>query len=118
MRTLNMINDLEISNIIAIVIAKYEIEIESIKGYKEIDDALSSRWKFENLENLGRKWIEQEIKISQIKFLLQMPYYDESQNDLLLDYNIVYSLIDRIIGKKIKTIKIDIKLKSLESDFD
>lgn len=47
-----------------------------------------------------------------------MPYYDESQNDLLLDYNIVYSLIDRIIGKKIKTIKVDIKLKSLESDFD
>ena len=112
-----MINDLEISNIIAIVIAKYEIEIESIKGYKEIDDALKSRWKFENLENLGRKWIEQEIKISQIKFLLQMPYYDESQNDLLLDYNIVYSLIDRIIAKKLKTIQVDIKLKSLESDF-
>lgn len=50
-----MINDLEISNIIAIVIAKYEIELESIKGYKEIDDALKSRWKFKNLENLGRK---------------------------------------------------------------
>ena len=117
MRTLEMISDLEINNIITIVVAKYEIELESIKGYKELDDALSSRWKFEKLENLCRKWIEQEIKISQIKFLLQMPGNYESQDNLLLDYNIVYSLIDRIIAKKLKTIQVDIKLKSLESDF-
>lgn len=116
MRTLKMINDVDINNIITIVVAKYEIELESIKGYKELDDALKSRWKFENLENLCRKWIEQEIKISQIKFLLQMPC-DESQENMLMDYNIVYSLIDRIIAKKIKTIQVDIKLKSLESDF-
>lgn len=112
-----MISDLEINNIITLVVAKYEIELESIKGYKELEDALSSRWKFENLEKLCRKWIEQEIKISQIKLLLQMPYYNESQDNLLLDYNIVYSLIDRIIAKKIKTIQVDIKLQSLESDF-
>ena len=117
MRTLKMISDLDINNIITIVVAKYEIELESIKGYKELDDALNSRWKFENLENLCRKWIEQEIKISQIKFLLQMPC-DESQENMLVDYNIVYSLIDRIIAKKLKTIQVDIKLKSLESDFD
>lgn len=112
-----MINDLDINNIITIVVAKYEIELESIKGYKELDDALSSQWKFENLEKLCRKWIEQEIKISQIKFLLQMPYFDESQENVLLDYNIVSNLIDNIIAKKIKTIKVDIKLKNLESDF-
>lgn len=112
-----MISDLEINNIITLVIAKYEIELESIKGCKELDDALSSRWKFEKLENLCRKWIEQEIKISQIKFLLQMPCYDKSQENSLMDYNIVYSLIDRIIAKKLKTIQVDIKLKSLESDF-
>lgn len=112
-----MINDVDINNIITIVVAKYEIELESIKGYKELDDALSSMWKFEKLENLCRKWIEQEIKISQIKFLLQMPYFDESQENVLFDYNIVSNLIDNIIAKKIKTIKVDIKLKSLESDF-
>lgn len=112
-----MINDVDINNIITIVVAKYEIELESIKGYKELDDALSSMWKFEKLENLCRKWIEQEIKISQIKFLLQMPYFDESQENVLLDYNIVSNLFDKIIAKKIKTIKVDIKLKSLESDF-
>jgi hypothetical protein len=113
-----MISDLDINNIITIVVAKYEIELESIKGYKELDDALNSRWKFENLENLCRKWIEQEIKISQIKFLLQMHYYDESQEYALSDYNIVSCLFDRIIAKKLKTIQVDIKLKSLESDFD
>ena len=43
---------------------------------------------------------------------------DESQENMLVDYNIVYSLIDRIIAKKLKTIQVDIKLKSLESDFD
>jgi hypothetical protein len=112
-----MISDLDINNIITIVVAKYEIELESIKGYKELDDALNSRWKFENLENLCRKWIEQEIKISQIKFLLQMHYYDESQEYVLSDYNIVSCLFDRIIAKKLKTIQVDIKLKSLESDF-
>ena len=101
-----MINDVDINNIITVVVAKYEIELESIKGYKEIDDALSSRWKFENLEKMCRKWIEQEIKISQIKFLCQE-----------MDFIIIYSLIDRIIAKKIKTIKVDIKLKNLESDF-
>ena len=100
------ISDLDINNIITVVVAKYEIELESIKGYKELDDALSSRWKFENLEKLCRKWIEQEIKIRLIKLLC-----DE------MDYNIVYSLIDRIIAKKLKTIQVDIKLKSLESDF-
>lgn len=55
MRTLKMINDVDINNIITIVVAKYEIELESIKGYKELDDALSSRWKFEKLELLCRK---------------------------------------------------------------
>ena len=108
---------MEINSIITIVVAKYEIELESIKGDKELDEALSSRWKFERLEKLCRKWIEQEIKISQIKFLLQMPSYDKSNESMLLDYNIVYSLIDRIIAKKLKTIQVDIKLKNLESDF-
>ena len=92
--------------------------IDTLNHAKELDDALSSRWKYENLENLCRKWIEQEIKISQIKFLLQMPYYDLSQENLLMDYNTVYSLFDNIIAKKIKTIKVDTRLKSLESDFD
>lgn len=101
-----MINDLDIRNIITVVVAKHEIELESIKGYKDLDDALSSRWRFENLEKLCRKWIEQEIKISQIKLLCK-------END----YNIVYNLIDRILSKKIKTIQVDIKLQSLESDF-
>ena len=113
-----MIRNLNINDIITIVVVKHEHELESIKGYKELDDALSSRWKYENLENLCRKWIEQEIKISQIKFLLQMPYYDLSQENLLMDYNTVYSLFDNIIAKKIKTIKVDTRLKSLESDFD
>lgn len=102
-----MINDLDIRNIITVVVAKHEIELESIKGCKELDDALKSLWRFEKLEMLCRKWIEQEIKISQIKLLC-----DE------MDYNIVYNLIDRILSKKIKTIQVDIKLKSLESDFD
>ena len=35
-----------------------------------------------------------------------------------MDYNTVYSLFDNIIAKKIKTIKVDTRLKSLESDFD
>lgn len=113
-----MISDLDINNIITIVVAKYEIELESIKGYKELDDALNSRWKFENLENLCRKWIEEENKISQIEFLLQKPCYDKSKENLIDDYNNVVNLIDNIITKKIKTIKVDIKLKNLESDFD
>ena len=101
-----MISDRDINDIITVVVAKYEIELESIEGYKELDDALSSRWKFEKLEFLCRKWIEQEVKISVIKLLC-----DE------MDYNIVYTLIDRILSKKIKLIQVDIKLKSLESDF-
>jgi hypothetical protein len=46
-----------------------------------------------------------------------MHYYDESQEYVLSDYNIVSCLFDRIIAKKLKTIQVDIKLKSLESDF-
>ena len=99
-----MISDRDINDIITVVVAKYEIELESIEGYKELDDALSSRWKFENLEKLCRKWIEQEIKISLIKLLCD-------------EIDIVYNLIDRILSKKIKLIQVDIKLKSLESDF-
>ena len=101
-----MLSDKDISNIITVVVAKHEIELESIKGCEVLDDALSSRWKFEKLENLCRKWIEQEFSISQIKFLCKE-----------MDYNIVYNLIDRTLSKKIKTIQVDIKLQSLESDF-
>ena len=101
-----MISDRDINNIITVVVAKHELELESIKGCDELDNALSSRWRFETLEKLCRKWIEQEIKISVIKLLC-----DE------MDYNIVYNLIDRILSKKIKLIQVDIKLKSLESDF-
>lgn len=101
-----MLSDKDISNIITVVVAKHEIELESIKGCDELDYALSSRWKFEKLERLCIKWIEQEIKISQIKFLCNE-----------MDSIIIYNLIDRILSKKIKTIRVDIKLKSLESDF-
>ena len=101
-----MISDRDINNIITVVVAKHELELESIKGCKELEFALKSRWKFENLEILCRKWIEQEIKISLIKLLCDK-----------MDYNIVYNLIDRILSKKIKMIQVDIKLHSLESDF-
>lgn len=46
-----------------------------------------------------------------------MPYFDESQENVLLDYNIVSCLFDRIIAKKIKTIQVDIKLNDLNKDF-
>lgn len=106
-----MISNLDINSLIATVVLNYELKLESIKGYKELDDALScSRWKFENLEKLCRKWIEQEFKISQIKFLLQNTY---SSND----YNIVYNLFRRILDKKIKKIRVDIKINSIEEDF-
>jgi hypothetical protein len=101
-----MLSDRDVNNIITAVVAKHEFEFESIKGCDELDDALSSRWRFETLERLCRKWIEQEINISQIKFLCKE-----------MDYNIVYNLIDRTLSKKIKTIQVDIKLQSLESDF-
>ena len=101
-----MISDRDINNIITVVVAKHEPELETIEGCDELDDALSSPWRFETLEKLCRKWIEQEIKIRLIKLLC-----DE------MDYNMVYNLIDRILSKKIKTIKVDIKLQSLESDF-
>ena len=113
-----MIRNLNIDDIITLVVAKYRLELESIKGYEELDDALSSRWKFEKLVTLCRKWIEEENKISQIEFLLQKPCYDKSKENLIDDYNNVVNLIDNIITKKIKTIKVDIKLKNLESDFD
>lgn len=101
-----MLSDVDINSIITVVVAKHEPELELIKGCDELDDALKSLWKFEKLEFLCRKWIEQEISLSQIKLLC-----DE------MDSNIVYNLIDRILSKKIKLIQVDIKLKSLESDF-
>ena len=112
-----MLRDLNINDIITVVLAKYILELESIKGYKELDDALSSRWKYEKLVTLCRKWIEEENKTSQIEFLLQKPCYDKSKENLIDDYNNIVNLIDNIITKKIKTIQVDIKLKSLESDF-
>lgn len=101
-----MISDRDINNIITVVVAKHEFEFESIRGCDELDNALSSPWRFETLERLCRKWIEQEISLNQIKLLCDK-----------MDYNIVYNLIDRILSKKIKLIQVDIKLKSLESDF-
>lgn len=101
-----MLSDKDISNIIVVIVANHELELESIKGYKDLDDALSSRWRFEALERLCRKWIEQDISIRQIKLLCNE-----------MDSIIIYNLIDRIISKKIKTIQVDIKLQSLESDF-
>jgi hypothetical protein len=38
-----MISNLDIDDIITVVVAKYRLELESIKGYEELDDALSSR---------------------------------------------------------------------------
>jgi hypothetical protein len=106
-----MISIRDINSIIMILVANYEFDLEKLKLNAEINDALSKRWRYENLECLFFKWIEQEVKINKILLLLQaIPSIN--------DYNIVYKLFDRIINKKLKIIQVEIKMKVLEKDFE
>ena len=106
-----MISISDINSIILILVANYQFHLENLRLNAEINDALSKRWRYENLECLFFKWIEQEVKINQILLLLQaIPSIN--------DYNIVYKLFDRIINTKIKKIKVENKMKDLEKDFE
>lgn len=106
-----MISIRDIHSIITILVANYQFDLEKLRLNKEINDALRKRWRYDNLECLFFKWIEQEVKINQILLLLQaIPSIN--------DYNIVYKLFDRIINTKIKMIKVENKMKDLEKDFE
>lgn len=106
-----MISIRDINSIIMILVANYEFDLEQLRLNAEINYALRYRWRFERLERLFIKWIEQEVKINQILLLLQaIPSIN--------DYNIVYKLFDRIISTKIKMIKVENKMKDLEKDFE
>lgn len=106
-----MISTRDINSIIMILVANYEFDLKQLRLNAEINYALRNRWRFERLERLFIKWIEQEVKINQILLLLQaIPSIN--------DYNIVYKLFDRIISTKIKMIKVENKMKDLEKDFE
>lgn len=106
-----MISISDIHNIIMILVANYESYLEKLRLNAEINSVLRKRWRYENLECLFFKWIEQEVKINQILLLLQaIP----STND----YKIVYKLFDVIINKKLKMIQVENKMKDLEKDFE
>ena len=106
-----MISISDIHNIIMILVANYESYLEKLRLNAEINNVLRKRWRYENLECLFFKWIEQEVKINQILLLLQaIP----STND----YKIVYKLFDGIINKKLKMIQVENKMKDLEKDFE
>lgn len=106
-----MISIRDINSIIMILVANYEFDLEQLRLNAEINYALRYRWRFERLERLFIKWIEQEVKINQILLLLQaIPSIN--------DYNIVYKLFDGIINKKLKMIQVENKMKDLEKDFE
>lgn len=106
-----MISISDIHTIIMVLVANYQFDLEKLRLNPEINTALRNRWRYDNLECLFFKWIEQEVKINQILLLLQaIPSIN--------DYNIVYKLFDRIINTKIKMIKVENKMKDLEKDFE